>query len=98
MIDRGHLDFGCLYVFAQACAFFITRAKQNIQFYRCLSRPVDPSRGLKSDQAIRLTRPKTARLCPDRLRRIHYFDVEKNSRLIFLTDNFLLPALSVCQL
>jgi IS4 transposase len=54
--------------------------------------------GLRSDQTIRLTGPKTARSYPDPPRRIHYFDVEKNSRLIFLTNNFLFPALTIAQL
>ena len=75
-----------------------TRAKQNTQFYRRLSRPIDPSTGLRSDQTILLTGPKTARLYPDPLRRIHYFAAEKNLRLIFLTNNFLLPGLTIAQL
>jgi hypothetical protein len=98
LLDRGYLDFERLYVFAQACAFFITRAKKNTQFYRRAGRPVDLRTGLRSDQTIRLTGPKTSHLYPDPLRRIHYFDVEKNSRLIFLTNNFRLPALTIAQL
>jgi hypothetical protein len=98
LFDRGYLDFARLYVFAQACAFFITRAKQNTQFYRRLSRTVERSTGVRSDQTILLTGAKTAQLYPDPLRRIHYFDVEKNLRLIFLTNNFLLPALTIAQL
>lgn len=98
LLDRGYLDFARLYVLTQGCAFFVTRAKQNTQFYRRAWRPVDPSTGLRSDQTIRLTGPKTARDYPDPLRRIHYFDAEKNLRLIFLTNNFLLSALTIAQL
>lgn len=92
------LGFARLYRFTQACAFFITRAKQNTQFYRRLSHPIDKSTGLRSDQTIVLTGPKSAHLYPDPLRRIHYVDVEKDLRLIFLTNNFLLPALLIAQL
>lgn len=54
--------------------------------------------GLRSDQTIQLTGPKTSRLYPDPLRRIHYFDAEKDLRLIFLTNNFLLPAFTITEL
>ena len=98
LLDRGYLDFARLYVLQQGCAFFITRAKQNTQFWRRDWRPVRLSTGLRSDQTIQLTGPKTAHLYPDPLRRIHYFDAEKDLRLIFLTNNFLLPALTIADL
>ena len=98
LLDRGYVDFARLYVFTQACAFFVTRAKKNMQFYRRSSRPVESSVGLRSDQTILLTGVRTAERYPDPLRRIHYFDAEKESRLIFLTNNFLLPALTITQL
>lgn len=98
LLDRAYLDFARLYGLTQACAFFITRAKQNTQYYRRAWRAVDRSTGLRSDQTILLTGPKTAGLYPDPLRRIHYFDVAKNLRLIFLTNNFLLSALTIAQL
>ncbi len=82
----------------QGCAFFITRAKQNTQFWRRDWRPVRQGTGLRSDQTIQLTGPKTSRLYPDPLRRIHYFDAQKDLRLIFLTNNFLLPALTIANL
>ena len=56
------------------------------------------STGLRSDQTIQLTGPKTSRLYPDPLRRIHYFDAQKELRLIFLTNNFLLPAFTITEL
>jgi hypothetical protein len=98
LLDRGYLDFARLYVLKQGCAFFITRAKQNTQFWRRDWRPARLSTGLRSDQTIQLTGPKTSRLYPDPLRRIHYFDAQKDLRLIFLTNNFLLPALTIAEL
>ena len=98
LLDRGYLDFARLYGLKQGCAFFITRAKQNTQFWRRDWRPVRLSTGLRSDQTIQLTGPKTAHLYPDPLRRIHYFDAEKDLQLIFLTNNFLLPALTIADL
>lgn len=98
LLDRGYLDFARLYRLAQACAFFITRAKHNTQFDRRGSRPVDRASGLRSDQTIRLNGPKTARLYPVPLRRIHYLDAEQNLDLVFLTNNFLLSALTITQL
>lgn len=98
LLDRGYLDFGRLHRLTQGCAFFITRAKQNTQYWRRQWRPVRRDTGLRSDQTIQLTGPKTSRLYPDPLRRIHYFDAEKELRLIFLTNNFLLPAFTITEL
>jgi hypothetical protein len=98
LLDRGYVDFARLHTLTQACAFFVTRARANAQFYRRCSRPVDLATGVRSDQTIMLTEPKTSRLYPDPLRRIHYFDSEKDLRLIFLTNNFPLPALVIAQL
>ena len=98
LIDRGYVDFGRLYLFTQAAAFFITRAKKNTRFYRRHSHAIDPSTGIRSDQTIMLTGPKTSQLYPAPLRRIHYFDAEKDMRLIFLTNKFHLSALTIAQL
>jgi len=98
LLDRGYIDFARLYTLTQAAAFFVTRAKQNIQYYRRCSQPVKAFTGVRSDQTIVLTGPKTSRLYPVPLRRVHYFDVEKKLRLIFLTNNFLVPGLSIAQL
>jgi len=98
LMDRGYVDFARLYVFTQACAFFITRAKKNLQFYLRTSRPVDRSTGVRCDQTIRLTGIRTAQRYPDALRRIVYFDAEKESRLTFLTNNFSLLPLTIAQL
>jgi len=98
LIDRGYADFARLYLFTQACAFFITRAKKNMQFYRRASRPVDRSTRVRCDQTIALTGVRTSQRYPDALRRIAYFDADKDSRLTFLTNNFLLPPLTIAQL
>jgi len=98
LVDRGYLDFARLHRITQAGAFFITRIKANTQFYRRKSHPIDKSTGVRSDQTIALTGPKTARLYPSPLRRVHYFDADKDLRLIFLTNNFPLSALIIAQL
>jgi hypothetical protein len=98
LLDRGYVDFARLYAFTQACAFFVTRAKKNMQFYRRCSRPVERSTGVRCDQTIVLTGVRTAQRYPDPLRRIAYFDPEKDLRLTFLSNNFLLPALIIAQL
>lgn len=98
LLDRGYLDFARLYRMTQAGAFFVTRAKGNTQFYRRRSQTLDPSTGIRSDQTIVLTGPRTSQLYPSPLRRVHYFDIEKDLRLIFLTNNFPLPALIIAQL
>jgi hypothetical protein len=98
LLDRGYVDFARLYLFTQACAFFVTRAKKNLQFYLRTSRPVDRSSGVRCDQSIRLTGPRTAQRYPDLLRRIAYYDAEKNLRLTFLTNNFILLPMTIAQL
>jgi len=98
IMDRGYIDFGRLYRFTQHMAFFVTRAKSNLDYIRRSSHAVDPGTGLRSDQTILLRGPKTSQLYPDPLRRISFFDIEKHRRLIFLTNNFVLPALTIALL
>ena len=98
LLDRGYHDFARLYRLAQACAFFVTRARHNTQFDRRSSRPVDRDTGLRCDQTIRLNGPRSALLYPVPLRRIHYLDAETQLDLVFLTNNFLLSALTIAQL
>src|SRR4030043_1718262 len=93
IMDRGYIDFARLYRFTQHMAFFVTRAKSNLDYIRGTSLFVDSGTGLRSDQTILLRGPKTSHLYPDPLRRISFFDIEKHRRLIFLTNNFVLPAL-----
>jgi transposase len=98
MMDRGYVDFARLHRFTQIPAFFVTRAKKNIDCSRRESRVVDKSTGLRSDQTIVLQGAKTSKFYPDALRRIAYYDDEHNRRLVFLTNNFELPALTIAQL
>lgn len=98
LLDRGYVDYRRLYLLTQALAFFVTRADQNMCYRRCAWRGVNRSTGLRSDQTIRLTGPNSSRRYPDPLRRIHFFDAEKDLRLIFLTNNFHLQPLTIAQL
>jgi len=98
VFDRGYLDFARLYRLHQALGFFVTRAKRNFRFRYLDSRPVDRSRGVHSDQIIRLYAFYSKQGYPERLRRIRFFDPEKRKWLVFLTNNFTLPALTIAQL
>jgi len=98
IMDRGYIDFARLYRFTQNMAFFVIRAKSNLDYTRRSSRSIDPGTGLRSDQTILLKGPKTSQLYPDSLRRISFFDIENHRRLIFLTNNFVLPALTIALL
>jgi hypothetical protein len=98
MMDRGYIDFRRLHAFSTAQAFFVTRAKRGMDFARRSYRPVDKTTGLRSDQTIVLQGPKTSQEYPDPLRRISYFDKDLDKRLVFLTNNFQLPALTITQL
>ena len=98
IMDRGYIDFGRLYALAQSLAFFVVRAKNNLDYSRRTSRQVDKSTGLRSDQTILLKGPKTSQAYPEPLRRISYLDTDTQKRFVFLTNNFTLPALTIPQL
>jgi hypothetical protein len=98
IVDRGYLDFTRLYVIQQSSAFFVTRTKSNFRFRRLYSRPVNKSTGVQSDQIIVLEGFYSHKAYPDKLRSIRYFDTAQNKRLIFLTNNFTLPALTIAKL
>jgi hypothetical protein len=98
IMDRGYLDFARLYSLTVGAAFFVIRAKSNLQFRRVYSRPVDKQTGLRCDQTIVLTGFYAAQDYPDKLRRIKYHDAENNKTFVFLTNNFTLPALTITQL
>jgi transposase len=98
VMDRGYIDFARLYRFQLRMAFFITRAKKNMQFRTHQSRPVDKTTGLRCDQTIILTGVDTAKEYPQSLRRIKYVDLDTGKRLVFLTNNFVLDALTIAQL
>ncbi|MFC2106871.1 IS4 family transposase [Bacteroidota bacterium] len=98
VMDRGYTDFERLFWLNKQACFFVTRAKSNIRFKRITARKVDKSTGLRCDQTIRLTGHYSALNYPDTLRRISYYDMENKKKLIFLTNNFDIPALTVAQL
>jgi len=98
IMDRGYIDFGRLYAFTQSLAFFVIRAKSNLAYSRRSYRQVDKSTGLRSDQTIILKGPKTSQMYPDPLRRVSYLDAETGKRFVFLTNNFVIPALTIAKL
>ncbi len=98
IMDRGYVDFGRLHRFTEALAFFVVRGKRNLKYQRLDYRPAERSTGLRSDQTIRLADPNTSKKYPAVLRRIHFFDAETQHRLVFLTNNFQLDALTVARL
>jgi len=98
IMDRGYLDFSKLHSLSQALAFFVTRAKSNFKCRRLYSHPVDRTTGLICDQTILLTGFYSAKDYPDKLRRVKYHDIETDKILVFLTNNFTLPALTIAQL
>jgi hypothetical protein len=98
VMDRGYLDFARLYRFVLTSAFFVTRTKAGVQLNRLESRPVDRSTGIRSDHIVWLRQPQSAAHYPDRLRRVTFRDPEDGKVLVFLTNNFDLPALVIAQL
>ena len=98
IMDRGYLDFSRLYAIQLSSAFFVTRAKKNFQFSRRYSRPVDKSTGLRCDQTIILKGFYARKDYPEALRRVRYFDAETNKEFVFLSNNFIQPALTIAKL
>lgn len=98
VMDRGYVDFERLFTVHSAQAFFVIRAKSNMQ-YRCLaSRPIDKRTGLRCDQRIVLCGRYTTQDFPAALRRVKFYDAMNNKLLVFLTNHFDLPATSVAAL
>ena len=98
LMDRGYVDFARLYKIHQSMAFFVTRTKRNFNFKRLYSHPIDKSSGLQCDQTIVVMNFYAKKDYPEKLRRIRFFDAEKNKHLVFLTNNFSLPALIIAEL
>ena len=98
IMDRGFLDFERLYTLNQLRAYFVIRSRSNIKFRRIYSHPVDKNTGLRCDQTIALTGVDSPKYYPEKLRRVRFFDTENNNYLIFLTNNFILPAGTIAQL
>jgi Domain of unknown function (DUF4372)/Transposase DDE domain len=98
VMDRAYLDFGRLYKLHLASAFFVTRARKRFDFQRLYSLPVNRATGVICDQIVTLVNPVPRKGYPEKLRRIRYFDVQAQKRLVFLTNNFSLPPLTIAQL
>jgi hypothetical protein len=98
ILDRGYLDFQRLYHLHTARAFFVTRAKSNFKFRRRYSHPVDKTSGLICDQTVLLTTFYPAKAYPEPLRRIKFYDVQTDLQLVFLTNDFTSPALTIAHL
>src|SRR5271170_6041748 len=98
VMDRGYIDFERLYVFSLSAAFFVVRTKKNVLLQRRYSREVDKSTGVRSDHTVVLTAINSAMAYPDAMRRVSYVDIDTNKRFQFLTNNFVLPAVTVARI
>jgi len=98
VMDRGYVDFARLNVLHQAGAFFVTRAKSNMDWRRLYSAPSDRPAGIICDQIIELAGIHTSQLYPEHLRRIRFKDAETGKTLVFITNQRTLPAATICAL
>jgi hypothetical protein len=98
IMDRGFLDFARLYTLQLFRAYFVIRARSNLQFRRIDSRPFDKSTGLRCDQTIALTGINSSRFYPENLRRVRIFDPLRQKHLTFLSNNFILPPAIIAEL
>ena len=98
VMDRGYVDFERLYSLHLSHAFFIIRAKSNFKFRRLYSHNIDKSTGLRCDQTIVVSGFYATKDYPEKLRRIKFYDNEHNRILVFITNNFTIPAITICQL
>jgi len=98
IMDRGYLDFGRLHRIHRSGAFFVTRAKKNSRFHRRYSHPIRKREGVRFDQTVTLTGFYSHQGYPDTLRRIGFLDSATGKKLVFLTNNFTVPALTIAQL
>ena len=98
IMDRAYLDFRRLYQMHQSSAVFVTRSKTNTGLRRIYSHKVDKTIGVRCDQTVVPTGFYSKKDCPEKLRRIKYFDAEKGRSFVFLTNQFTLPALTITEL
>lgn len=101
VMDRGYLDFSRLYNIHTAGSFFVTRAKHNTKMKRLYSKPVTDEEkkcGIRCDQIVIFTGHKSKKDYPEKLRRIKYYDAEHDHYYVFLTNNFILPAMTIEEL
>ena len=98
LMDRAYVDWRRLYAIEQARAWFVVRAKKSLRYCRLHSQPVDLTSGLRSDQVISLQAFYAAKDYPDKLRRVRFYDLAQQRGLVFLTNHFGLPAMTVARL
>jgi hypothetical protein len=98
ILDRGYIDFQRLFTLNKDKAHFVIRAKRNLKFKRIYSHPINKSTGLKCDQTIVLPNYYTSKDYPEKLRRVKFYDAERDKDLVFLTNNFNLDAMTICEL
>jgi IS4 transposase len=98
IMDRGYTDYGRFFRIQQTPAFFVTRARANFSRKRLYSLPVDKTTGIQCDQIVVLKGALAQKDYPGKLRRIRYFDAKSDQTLVFLTNNFTLPALTIADL
>jgi transposase len=98
IMDRAYVDFARLHRIQRALAFFVIRAKENLQYKRRCSRSHDRTSGVRSDQTIVLTGPKSSRFYPTELRRVTYHSLDPDQRFVFLTNNFLASPQTIAAL
>ena len=98
IVDRGYVDFEWLWSIQQTSAFFVTRLKRSLKWNRIISHPVNKTTGVRADQEIIMTSSRLKKFYPKRLRKISFRDETQNRTLIFLTNNFTLPAETIAAL
>lgn len=98
VMDKAYIDFKRLYKMRQSKAFFVVSAKSNLKFRAVESRKIDKSIGLRCDQSIKLLVPKSRKLYPEKLRRVKYYDSEKNITLVFLTNEFEMDPMEIATI
>lgn len=97
VMDRGYLDFERLHRIHQCQAWFVTRSKKNTKFQRLYSKKVDKAKGILCDQKVRLTGTNAIKDYPELIRRIKFIDGETGKRLVFLTNNMNVDAVTITQ-
>jgi len=98
VMDKAYIDYERLYLLHKAHSFFVTRAKNNLSYRRLYSQSIDKQTGVRSDQIIHLTGPKSRLRYPDKLRRVRYYDSDLERYFVFLTNNMEISALTVADL
>lgn len=98
IVDKGYFDLRRLQIIKDSCAFFVIRKKVHVKVSRIVSTPVEKETGLRADQVVKFRGSTAKRKYPDRIRLVRFRDTESNILYSFLTNNFHLPALTICKL